>query len=243
MIQIAVGVCVFGMAAAGLATALWPWPDLGPEPGGGLVRGIGAGITVGHAVALFAVVRLGEGRAWARRWVGSAVGSAVLLALRSPPALALATLVPAVGVAAILAAVPAREGPHRRWSPGSVALLASSGSGWGIALGGSTPIFDPWFAALGPDAPRTALLEEFPLIGAHTAAQLVLLAGIALHAGPDRPRAAAAWIAGSIAAWFVVDSTLSVAAGGAFNVAMVNLPTVAILAPIVAGQLRHWIAR
>lgn len=120
-----------------------------------------------------------------------------------------------------------------------IAMGAGAVSGLVIAFGGTTALFGPWrtaFEVLVSPTDRAAALHLFATllgpIGGTTFAHFVMLALLLRH---DRaPRRAIAWAAASIIAWAVVDSTWSLLAGGAFNVAMVNAPACAMtLLPLV----------
>ena len=90
-----------------------------------------------------------------------------------------------------------------------------------------------WFPAGAPPELESWLRYGYGAIGAAFAAHFLLLAALARHAAEQRW----AWLvyAGTLGAWFVVDSACSAAHGAWFNIVQVNLPALAL-----AGGLLVW---
>lgn len=129
------------------------------------------------------------------------------------------------------------------------ASLFGASTGIGIAFGATTPLFSPWFSGLEAahyggsaldESSRRFALAFFGPIGGCTLAQFVMLAG-AVQREPARFRTAAAGCA-SILSWFAIDSGYGAAHRGWFNIAIVNLPAIAMTLPpwvILARRLRR----
>lgn len=116
--------------------------------------------------------------------------------------------------------------------------MVLAGSGLMIAVATPTAIFGPyreqvaaaWFPGDGtmPDHALTWLRYAAGLIGAAVFAQGLMLALALRHAPHERWAQEAMGL--STLAWFVVDSTASIAYGGWFNAAMLNAPAVVAMA-------------
>jgi hypothetical protein len=76
------------------------------------------------------------------------------------------------------------------------------------------------------DAARPRVLPWFPLIGGAVWTRLV-----ALGAAVVRARSVLVAALGSLFAWAIVDSGWGLWSGGAFNVLVINLPTLVLLSP------------
>lgn len=135
--------------------------------------------------------------------------------------------------------------------PSPVALVAAvlgALSGVVIALGGDGPLFGLWRDGLSaahfggapvPEAARALVRFFLGPIGGSTLGHFVLVGYLVRHAPPDRARSALGWAIASILVWFTVDSTVSLLAGAAFNVWMVNVPALALFGlPLVWAVAR-----
>jgi hypothetical protein len=220
----------------------------------GLMLGITGGSIAGKWIvhALVARSALAEGEAWARDLTLRGLAawffadSIASLAVGAAFNVWMINLVPValVGAPLVLAwrkfdATPPEPRPLRAvarvcfW-----ASLFGAATGIGIAFGGTTPLFAPWFAGLEAAHYGGATLDEssrrfalafFGPIGGCTLAQFAMLAML-VRREPGRLRTAATGTA-SILSWFAIDSACSVAHRGWFNVAMVNLPAIAVTLP------------
>lgn len=235
-----------------------------------LVLGITGGSIAGKWALHWAVVRHGlrARRRWARdatlaglcAWfvldsasslLAGAWANVVMVNLLPPllllPALAL------VWRDATEPCAPPRE-PHVR--PARLALataLLGAASGAVIALGMDTRAFDVWRAGLGaalfgggevPAAARALVRYFSGPIGGATLGQFVLAAYVARFAMPAGERWAWRASLASVLLWALLDSAYSLSAGASFNVVLVNLPCVAVLAPpLVWAALRAERAR
>lgn len=90
-----------------------------------------------------------------------------------------------------------------------------------------------WFPAGAPAELEAWLRYGYGAIGAAFAAHFLLLAALARHAAQERW----AWLtyAGTLGAWFLVDSACSAAHGAWFNLLQINLPAL-----VLAGALLIW---
>lgn len=133
--------------------------------------------------------------------------------------------------------------PARPSMAGSARLAVASGalgvmSGLVIAFGMATPFFDAWWRGLGdahfggadvPEAARALVRYFAGPIGGSTAGQCVMLVLVARHAIASGEAWAWRWSAVSVLVWALTDSAWSLAAGGAFDVWLVNVPFAALL--------------
>ncbi len=220
----------------------------------GVTGGTVAGKWVMHAAIIAFAVRAGERWAWRASVAGLAswfvVDSAVSLWRDAAFNVWMINLVPVVALAPLLlrarggcARPAAAPPPWRWWSRWLVAASALSVvAGLGIAVGVDTPLFAPWFHGLDqahfagagvPDGARALCRFFFGPIGGATVGTFVLTGAAAWYGRGQRWVTVA--IAASLLTWFVVDSACSLARGGAFNVLLVNLPTMVLFAPALLG--------
>ena len=210
-----------------------------------LCLGMTGGAIAGKWVAHYAVARLGLRRRerWARTatlaglfgWFG--LDSGVSLAAGAWPNVLLVNPLPPLLLLPLLARV--WRGCDRTSARGATpvlvsgAMLAGVASGLAIALGGDGPLFAPWRSALAaahfgetsvPNAARALVRWFLGPIGGTTFGHFLLLVWLVRYAGTVGRRAAYGWALASILIWFVIDSGWSLAAGAAFNVALVNAP-------------------
>lgn len=226
-----------------------------------LILGITGGSIAGQWAAQWAILRfaLRRGLRWARHasvaglaaWLGIDVVASVITGALSP--LAIIDLVALVVLGALLALAwraadgePAKPEEAALRGPARLVLAASVmgvGSGLMIAFAGDTRVFELWWQALGaahyagepvPHDVRAAMLAFFGRIGGATAGQLVILAWMAKQAIARGERWAIGASLASVLAWFMVDSAYSLAANAAFNVVMVNVPTLVLTLPPLA---------
>ncbi len=135
---------------------------------------------------------------------------------------------------------PQQRAPQQR----AVLFVCAVGllSGLAIAFGGTSVLFDPWrrgLAAAHYGGTSSAHAEElvaqfFGSIGGATVAQFAVLGLLARGGVGGGERRALDWILASFLGWFLVDSAWSLAAGGAFNVLLVNLPFAVLALPVLA---------
>ena len=222
-----------------------------------LVLGITGGSIAGKWVAHWAVVRFGVRHR--QRWARDATLAGLLswLALDSASSLwagawanvVFVNVMPPLLLGPLLWRVwsscdrPPDPADARHRSPARLALATAvigCGTGLVIALGMDTPLFDVWRAGLAdahfggaPISASTRALVRFFAgpIGGATLGQFVLLAYIAKYALPAG--AGWAWRAslGSLLVWALVDCGYGVVSGGAFNILLVNLPCLGLVAP------------
>jgi hypothetical protein len=116
--------------------------------------------------------------------------------------------------------------------------LLGAAAGLMIAFGGATPLFAPWWSGLEaahygggalPESSRRLASFFFGPIGGCTLAQFLMLAVLVRRDGATRRTALAGAV--SIAAWFMIDSAWGLACGGLFNIALINLPALALTLP------------
>jgi hypothetical protein len=244
----------------------WAWGGATIPPDdvdlAGLMLGITGGSIAGKWIVHALVARgpLAEGRAWARDLTlrGLAVwffaDSIASIAVGAAFNVWMINLVPAALVGAPLVLAWSRfedggENPAPLHGVACVCFWASlfgASTGLGIAFGGTTPLFAQWFSGLEAahyggaalaESPRRFALAFFGPIGGCTLAQFAMLAML-VRREPARLRTALAG-AGSILAWFVVDSSYGAAHRGWFNIAMVNLPAIAMTLPPWLWLLRN----
>jgi hypothetical protein len=130
-----------------------------------------------------------------------------------------------------------------RWLQGACLLFALQSLGW-VVWGSFDPfgwwdqMASPALFSQQPDPElvryRSVLLGPF---GATNTAYFLLAWALVTYAFPRRERWAWFAFAGSLAAWFCVDSAASVARGAAFNVLVVNLPCLVVLAVPLSALL------
>lgn len=220
-----------------------------------ITDGILGGTIAGKWIAAWWIIRvpLARGEAWAKHalvWglaTWFVIDSAVSLAAGAVFNLWMINCVPVIVFGGFLVRTRAQvsttasptTGP---WRVVELACWVSAALGLVIAVAIDTPVFAPWrsaaAAALGDDtgelAPplRTWLAFVAGPIGGSTVGHFVMLALAVRHAAGQR------WvwqaIAASVATWFVIDSALSLAHGAAFNVLLVNLPALALVAAPLA---------
>ncbi len=229
-----------------------------PNPALTLVLGILGGSIAGKWAMHFAIVRfaLREKKRWARdaslagllSWfVVDSVASVLRGATFNVLLVNLAPML-AFGVPLALswrgADVPDRvEAVPAMLRPARAVMLASAAgivAGLVIAFAGATRAFAPWFdgysaahfaGAAVPSSARDAALVFFGPIGATTVAHFVMVLLVAKHAMTRGEAWAWRWATLSVLLWFVTDSTWGALNGGAFNIALVNLPTLALMLP------------
>jgi hypothetical protein len=221
----------------------------------GLMVGITGGSIAGKWIVHALVARgpLAEGKAWARDLTLGGLAawffadSAASLMLGASFNVWMINLVPMALVGLPLVWSWQRFPGDSAESPAALrgvarvcfwAALFGASTGIGIAFGGSTPLFAQWFAGLeashyagaplDPSARRLALAFFGP-IGGSTLAQFGMLAML-VRREPERLRTAATGCA-SIVSWFAIDSAYGAAHRGWFNIAMVNLPAIAVTLP------------
>jgi hypothetical protein len=220
----------------------------------GLMLGITGGSIAGKWIVHALVARgpLAEGEAWARDLTLRGLAawffadSIASLAVGASFNVWMINLVPValVGVPLVLSWTRFRPTPHERRPLRGVARvcfwtsLFGAATGIGIAFGGTTPLFAQWFAELEAAHYGGAPLEEssrrfalafFGAIGGCTLAQFVMLAMLARRE-PERLRTAVTGSA-SILSWFAIDSVYGAGHRGWFNIAIVNLPAIAVTLP------------
>lgn len=124
------------------------------------------------------------------------------------------------------------------------------GVGLVVAFALTSPLFDVYRGLMGrayypdssgggslPGSARAYLGFIAGPIGGTFLAHFLMLAWALRAVGAERPRWLYRCVVGSILGWFVVDSTMSLVHGAAFNVAMINVPTlVAMAVPLVAAH-------
>lgn len=222
----------------------------------GLMLGITGGSIAGKWIVHALVARgpLAEGRTWARDltlgglavwFVADSIASLLAGAAFNVWMINLLPLALVGGPLVVswsrFGSGPAEPGPEPPRGVARVCFwtaLFGASTGAGIAFGGMTPLFAPWFsgleaaqyggAALG-DSSRRFALAFFGPIGGCTLAQFLMLAML-VKRDPARARTAVAGCA-SILSWFAIDSGYGAVHRGWFNIAMVNLPAIAATLP------------
>lgn len=222
----------------------------------GLMLGITGGSIAGKWIVHAMIARgpLAEGRAWARNATMAGlvlwfvVDSVASFALGAAFNVAMINLLPVVLVGAPLLSAwrdfeaSAREPLPAATSPVARMCFRTSvfgvSTGLAIAFGGASPLFAMWFEGLEAahyggeaiaEAPRRLALFFFGPIGGCTIAQFAMLAVLARREHL-RLRTAVTG-AGSILAWFAIDSAYGLANDGLFNIAMVNVPAAVVTLP------------
>lgn len=220
----------------------------------GLLLGISGGSIAGKWIVHALVARgpLAEGEAWARDLTLRGLSawffadSIASLAVGASFNVWMINLVPValVGIPLVLCWTRFHTAPHEQRPLRGVARvcfwtsLFGAATGIGIAFGGTTPLFAPWFQGLEAahyggapldESSRRFALAFFGPIGGCTLAQFVMLAML-VRREPGRLRTAVAGSA-SILSWFATDSVYGAAHRGWFNIAIVNLPAIAVTLP------------
>ena len=223
----------------------------------GITGGTIAGKWVMHGLIVGVAMRRGERWAWNATVAGLlswfVVDSAVSLWREAAFNVLMINLVPLVVLAPLLArtrgsctAPPTAPPPWTWWSRWLVAASAMSAvAGLAIAVGVDTLLFGPWFDGLDaalvgdagvPESARELARFWFGPIGGATIGTFVLTGAAAWYGRGQRWVTIA--IGASLMTWFVVDSACSLANDGAFNVLLINVPTVVLFTPaLVAGML------
>lgn len=200
-------------------------------------------------------VPLARGEAWAKRALAwglatwFAIDSAVSVAHGAVFNVWMINLVPLIFFGGLLLRTRANAPPAstQRWRALEIACWISAALGLVIASAIDSSLFAPWrdaaARALGentgelPQPSRTWLAFVAGPIGGTTLGHFVMLALALRRAAGER------WVmlavATSVATWFFVDSACSLARGAPFNVLLVNLPALALVAvPLVLTRAK-----
>ncbi len=234
----AVGADLFG--AGGIPADLGPFLRTTDAILGGSIIGkwVAAWFLVHHGVR--------AGRRWA--WLALLAGhgtwflldSGRSLALGVPSNVLLINLFPGIGFLALLLwgrpgswTPPTVSAPRPAWRWMTAACAASVGIGLGVVFAPRSPPFAVYNAALHArfgvsEAVVTWELFAYALVGATFTAQFVMLwwAAAAERGAPWVGRAVIA----SVLAWFCVDSVGCALQGAWFNIALVNVPSLLLVA-------------
>lgn len=228
-----------GVLVALFPEAMEPWLSeseelFGPRPADfRLLMGILGGSMFGKWVAASLIARVHETWAdralWAGLWVWFVVEAGVCAWHGASFQIWLASFPPLVVVSFLLWQRDNVFSRFGTWNLLALVCVANGVGGLLMAVGIHSVLFEPWTGRVDASMPWIAFL--FGPIGGTIAAHFVMLV-------PAARRGHWGIVLGSVLAWFLLDSAVSISEGAWFNVWMINAPCLAL---VVVATL--WSAR